>query len=212
MKLLNAETLPLEGALAIHFGRFPDRRGYFAESYRESDFRRILGAAWPGRFFQANVSFSQPGTVRGYHYQSAPAMGKLVRLLTGRMLDLMLDIRLGSPTFGRVIVYELEADQQSGRDAWLWLPPGLAHGTCFTEPSLLEYFCTAEYNPASEGGLSPLAEDLDWSLADPRLRDEYQAILRDRSSLLISDKDLAAPSLSDWQNSPEAAVFCWPGP
>ena len=97
-------------------------------------------------------------------------MGKLVRTLTGRMVNLIIDIRKGSPTFGKMIGYDMPGRLDAEFAEWIWVPPGFAHGNLFTEDTLIEYFCSGEYSQGCEAGISPLSLDIDWSLCAPASR------------------------------------------
>ncbi len=88
-------------------------------------------------------------------------MGKLLRTLSGRMVDMVMDIRKGSPNFGKIILYDMPADLNASEDEWIWVPPGFAHGNYFTEPTRIQYLCTGEWSPGCEAGISPLSGDLD---------------------------------------------------
>jgi dTDP-4-dehydrorhamnose 3,5-epimerase len=109
MKLLSVDPLAIDGIKVIKFARFTDMRGYFAEHYRRSDFLKHAGfeATTDILFVQCNESFSRKSTIRGLHFQWNPYMGKLVRTLSGRMIDIVLDIRKGSPTFGKALLYDM---------------------------------------------------------------------------------------------------------
>jgi dTDP-4-dehydrorhamnose 3,5-epimerase len=208
VQILEVISLPLPGVKVIRYRRHRDERGYFSESYRESDFRKLGEGPLKGEnlnFLQANESRSAAKVIRGLHFQWDPPMGKLVRTLYGRMVDLVLDLRLNSPTLGKIIAYDMPFDPESDWGEWIWVPPGLAHGNYFTVDSAIEYFCAAEYNPAAEAGISPLAPDLDWSEADPRLRDEFAGLLREGP--ILSPKDRAGLSRAEWLSSPRAQVF-----
>jgi dTDP-4-dehydrorhamnose 3,5-epimerase len=206
MKLIDVRGLALEGATVIRFGRFRDDRGYFTEHFRKSDFAALEGLHIP-EFVQCNESFSRPGTVRGLHFQWDPHMGKLIRTLRGRMIDLMLDIRKGSPTFGKIIAYDLPYDTNSEHAEWLWVPPGFAHGNLFTEETLIEYFCTGEYSPTTEAGISPLAPDIDWSLCDPELRAIFEDVAY--KTRLMTEKDRNGYTIAAWQASPLSDNFVY---
>ena len=112
MKILEAKSLAIPDVKVVRYGRFTDHRGYFTEHYRKSDFRSHpeLGFLHDVEFEQCNESASRADTIRGLHFQWNPHMGKLVRPLSGRLIDMMLDIRLGSPTFGKIIAYDMPAD------------------------------------------------------------------------------------------------------
>jgi dTDP-4-dehydrorhamnose 3,5-epimerase len=132
-------------------------------------------------------------------------MGKLVRTISGRMVDLVLDIRLESPTFGHIVAHDMPVSSSAEYSEWIWVPPGFAHGNMFTEETMIEYFCTGEYSPGNEGAVSPLAEDLDWSLCAPELREEFQALVG--KGAIVSDKDRNAGSVSEWRDDPRSANF-----
>jgi dTDP-4-dehydrorhamnose 3,5-epimerase len=123
-------------------------------------------------------------------------MGKLVRTLHGHMVDIFLDIRKGSPTLGKGAMHDMPARPEADWSEWIWVPPGFAHGNFFQEPSLIEYYCTGEYSPGCEAGISPLAPDIDWSLCDPDLRQRFEALTT--TQVLISDKDRLAPTITAW--------------
>jgi dTDP-4-dehydrorhamnose 3,5-epimerase len=123
-------------------------------------------------------------------------MGKLVRTLTGRMVDIVLDIRRGSPTLGLALLVDMPYDDDSDASEWIWVPPGFAHGNYFTMPTRIEYLCTGEWSPTCEAGISPLAPDIDWSLADAALKSELDAVLA--GAPFITDKDRDGFSLASW--------------
>jgi len=209
MKLLEVRTLSIEAIKVVRFARFCDHRGYFTEHFRESDFgsHPKMGFMKGVKFVQCNESYSKKGTVRGLHFQWNPYMGKLVRTLTGRMVDMVLDIRKGSPTVGKIICYDMLADHKADYSEWIWVPPGFAHGNFFTEDTMIEYFCSGEYSPGREAGISPLAEDIDWSLCDQGLKKEFADIAP--STNLITDKDKDGFSLDRWQNDKRSDNFIY---
>ena len=198
MKLLGVRTLGIEDIKVIRFARFSDHRGYFTEHYRKSDFYNHPDMAFIKdiEFVQANESYSQKGTVRGLHFQWNPYMGKLVRTLAGRMVDMVLDIRKGSPTFGKIILYDMPTEPKADFSEWIWVPPGFAHGNFFTEDTMIEYFCSGEYSPGCEAGISPLAKDIDRTLCDPNLKKLFESIAC--STSLISDKDKNGFTIAGW--------------
>lgn len=206
MKILSVTSLAIPDVKVVRFARFCDERGYFSEHYRTEDIANHPAlerlAAQP--IVQCNEAFSRRGTLRGLHIQWEPKMGKLVRPLVGRLVDFALDLRLSSPFFGKIIGYDLPVLRERDFAEWIWIPPGFAHGTLLPEDTVIEYFCTAAWNPAAEAGISPLATDLDWSLCDEDLRTLYADALR--SGPLLSDKDRDAPSLHEWKNDPRAAL------
>lgn len=209
MKLLEVKALHLDKLKVIKFARFHDHRGYFTEHYRKSDFinHPYMDFIKHVEFVQANESFSKKGTIRGLHFQWNPYMGKLVRTLMGRMIDMVLDIRKGSSTFGKIILYDMPADHEADYQEWIWVPPGFAHGNFFTQDTLIEYFCSGEYSPGCEAGISPLAQDIDWSLCDKRLKKLYDKITS--ATTLITDKDKNGFSVSQWKNDERSNNFIY---
>jgi dTDP-4-dehydrorhamnose 3,5-epimerase len=207
MKILSVTALALPDVKVIRFARFADHRGYFTEPFRRSDFDThpdlpfLRGVALP----QTNESYSRAGVVRGMHFQWNPYQGKLLRTLHGRMVDLFLDIRLGSPTFGHGSMHDLPSTPEQDYAEWIWVPPGFAHGNFFTIDSRIEYLCTGEYSPGCEGAVSPLAGDIDWAKADAGLKAEFDAVLA--SSPLMTDKDRLAPTLTAWKQDERAGNF-----
>lgn len=200
MKILEVKNLALPGVKVIRFGRFLDSRGYFAETFRQSDVQENLELAFlkPFTFVQTNESFARAGVVKGLHFQWQPPLGKLLRTVQGHMVDIILDIRKNSPAFGKIILYDLPANTLQDYNEWIWLPPGVAHGNFFLQDSLNEYFFTAHYNPKAEAGISPLAEDFDWTVCDPVLKQQFEKL--GREEILISEKDKNGMSLTAWKS------------
>lgn len=147
---MNFETFDLAGPVAVQPLRRGDARGYFAETFRADTFARAVAEC---DFVQENESLSAvSGTVRGLHFQTDPfAQGKLVRCVAGALLDVAVDIRTGSPSYGRWIAVELSARNGSQ----LWIPAGFAHGFCTLEPdTVLAYKVTAYYSHEHDKGLA----------------------------------------------------------
>jgi dTDP-4-dehydrorhamnose 3,5-epimerase len=205
MKILEIKALAIPSVKVIRFARFSDQRGYFTEPYRRSDFLAQAPFLKGADFVQFNESFSRPNVVRGMHFQWNPFMGKLVRTVQGRMVDLFLDIRLGSPTFGKAAAYDIPSSSDKDCAEWIWVPPGFAHGNFFTQPSTIEYVCTGEYSPGCEAGISPLAPDIDWSLCDPALKAEFDSIVG--ASPLMTDKDKNGFTLAAWASDDRSRNF-----
>ena len=207
MKILSVTPLAVPDVLTVRFAGFSDSRGFFTEPYRAGDFD-----AAPGleplrglRFVQVNESFSKKGVVRGLHFQWDPPQGKLVRTLRGRMIDVAVDVRKGSPTLGKAVARDMPRREGDPEGEWIWLPPGFAHGVFFLEDTTIEYLCTAAWNPAGEGGITPLTDGLDWSLCDPAAARAVKDLLA--SGPELSDKDRAAPALSAWLSGPRSGAF-----
>jgi dTDP-4-dehydrorhamnose 3,5-epimerase len=209
MKIINISSLEIPDIKVIEFARFLDHRGYFTEPFRKSDLKNHPDAAGlsTAEFVQSNESYSHPGTIRGLHFQWNPWMGKLVRTLRGHMVDLVLDIRKGSPSFGKIIAYDMPAADTRASDHWIWVPPGFAHGNYFLEPTQIEYFCSGEYSPGCEAGISPLSADLDWSLCSPELKKQFDQITG--GPLIISDKDRGGLSLTAWRDDSRSDNFVY---
>jgi len=209
MKILGVHTLQIEVVKVVRFARFCDHRGYFTEHYRKSDFINHAEMAFMKdiEFVQCNESHSNKDTVRGLHFQWNPYMGKLVRTLAGRMVDMVLDIRKGSPTFGKIICYDMPADHKTDYQEWIWVPPGFAHGNFFTKDTMIEYFCSGEYSPGCEAGISPLAKDIDWTLCDTSLKQLFDSIVL--STSLITDKDKNGLSVNEWTKCGDSDNFIY---
>lgn len=207
MKILEVSRLAIPEVRVLRFARFMDDRGYFTESYRQSDVDGEA-AAWflhGSPFVQVNESYSRAGVIRGLHFQWNPFMGKLVRTVSGRMVDLVLDIRRDSPTFGSIIAHDMPSGLSLDSCEWIWVPAGFAHGNFFTEPTIIEYFCTGEHSPGCEAAVSPLADDLDWSLCSPELRREFDDLVG--RGVVISDKDQAAGTVTSWKADTRSVNF-----
>jgi len=210
MQILDVENLKLPEVKIIRYKRFSDNRGYFSETFRESDFKNnehmdfLRGA----EFVQVNEAFSKKGVIRGLHFQFDPYMGKMVRTLEGRMIDFALDIRKDSETFGKILAYDMPYSSGGDYGEWIWVPAGFAHGNLFTEDSRVEYFCTGQHNPGGEVGISPFAGDIDWSLCDSKLKEIFDKVGKGAgASSLISEKDLSGLSLGEWKSDERSEEF-----
>ncbi|MFA7230661.1 MAG: dTDP-4-dehydrorhamnose 3,5-epimerase [Victivallaceae bacterium] len=141
------ENAPLAGIKIITPRVFPDGRGIFFESYKKSDF---AAAGITEDFCQDNRSVSEKGVLRGLHYQQNPyAQGKLVSVLFGAIYDVVVDVRVGSPGYGKWFGAELSAENRK----MLYVPPGFAHGFLALTDVQIMYKCTCEYNKNSESGI-----------------------------------------------------------
>ena len=175
---MNVVPTALPGVVIVEPQVFEDKRGLVFESYQAA---RYAAAGLPERFVQDNHSRSLRGTLRGLHYQLRQPQGKLVRVVVGSVYDVAVDIRRGSPTFGRWVGVELSAANRRQ----LYIPPGFAHGYCVpSEASEVEYKCTAYYAPEDERGLL-------WN--DPTIAIVWPMT----SAPLVSDKDKTFPRLTD---------------
>jgi dTDP-4-dehydrorhamnose 3,5-epimerase len=207
MKILEVQSLAIPEIKVITFARFADHRGFFAETFRTTDFDSHPQTSFLNKtpFLQGNESFSRAGTIRGLHFQWNPLMGKLVRTIFGHMVDVVLDLRKGSPTFGFVIAYDMPSDPDKTANDWIWIPPGFAHGNVFLRDSQIEYLCSGVYNQECEAGVSPLSADLNWSICDPRLKESFDEVAS--RTPLITTKDRNAPSVGAWAADPRSANF-----
>lgn len=183
---MQIERTPLEGVVVITPPRFGDARGFFSESWSR---RAMREAGLDIDFVQDNHSLSHAkGTVRGLHYQAPPvAQAKLVRCGRGRLLDVAVDARRGSPTYGRWHAEELSFD--NGRQ--LLVPVGFLHGFATLEPDTeVAYKCSAPYSAEHDGAVRWDSLGIEWGVSDP----------------VLSDKDARAPAFADWQSP-----FAWEG-
>ena len=179
MKVLETE---LPGVLVVEPYVFGDERGFFLETWNQA---RYEDAGLPGNFVQDNLSFSSRGVLRGLHFQNPHPQGKLVHVLQGEVFDVAVDIRVGSPTFGRWVGVSLSSENKRQ----LWVPEGFAHGFVVTsEKALFSYKCTDFYHREAEAGVVWNDPDIgiDWPIANPTL----------------SDKDRAAPRLAGNETLP----------
>lgn len=205
MKIVDVKETAIPDVKIVTFARFCDHRGYFTEPFRQSQFLEEIPFLKDVRFVQVNESYSKTGVMRGLHFQWNPFMGKLVRTVQGRMVDLFLDIRKGSPFFGKIGAYEITADPEKNSADWIWVPPGFAHGNFFTEDTIIEYFCSGEYSPGCEAGISPLASDIDWEVCDTGLKAEFDALTKNTSTM--TEKDINGFSVSSWTNDERSNNF-----
>lgn len=209
MKSIAVTDLVIKGIKVIRYERFSDRRGYFSESFRKSELLSATGGAvgsW--EIVQANESFSRAGTIRGLHFQWNPYMGKLVRTIQGHMIDLILDVRVGSPTFGFLIARDMPSVSENNHGEWIWIPAGFAHGNLFTQDTIIEYFCSGEYNGANEAGISPLAKDISWSYCDPSLKSLFDSVVESQK-FIMSEKDRNGLSVEAWRCDSRSNKFIY---
>ena len=207
MKILEVKNLKLPDVKVIRFGKFPDPRGYFVETFRKSDVYKlpVLSFLEPYDFVQINESHAALGVIKGLHFQWDPPLGKLVRMVRGHMVDMVLDIGKASPTFGKIILYDMPDHAKDNFGEWIWVPPGFAHGMFFTQESVIEYFFTTDYNPAAEAGIHPFAEDLDWSLCDVELKKRFDA--QDKTKIILSARDEKGLGLEAWTEDSRSNNF-----
>ena len=205
MKIMEVRDLPVSGVKVVHYARFPDDRGYFTETFRREEISEAIGV--PFEVAQANESRSKACVVRGLHFQWSPWQGKLVRPIEGRLIDLALDIRIGSPTFGKIVGRDMVAGRDLDEGEWIWLPPGMAHGAVFPGDGVIEYLCTSSWSQGNEASISPLADDIDWSLCEPDLAAEVRELLA--GDAVMNDKDRDGHTLASWSEDAAARRFAW---
>lgn len=157
---------PIDGLKVVKLDVHGDARGYFIERFH---MKRFSEAGLPHIFMQDNHSRSAPGILRGLHYQYGPPQGKLVGVIRGRVLDVAVDLRPQSPTFGKHHAVELNGEN----GLLFWIPPGFGHGFCVLgdEPVDMLYKVTAVYNAPGEGGVRYDDPELgiDWPLEKPTI-------------------------------------------
>ncbi len=175
---MNVTKTELDGVVIIEPRVFGDHRGYFFESYNKQNY---ISVGINVDFIQDNESMSSYGVLRGLHYQLAPyAQSKLVRVVEGKVLDVAVDIRKNSNTFGKHVAVELSAENKRQ----LFIPQGFAHGfVVLSEKAIFSYKCDNYYNPENERGIifNDLDINVDWQIP--------------HNDVKLSEKDLKLPSL-----------------
>lgn len=172
------ETTTLPGVFLIIPSIFSDERGHFFESFNQE---KWLAQGFQEKFVQDNQSFSKSGVIRGLHFQKQPfAQGKLVRVIKGRVLDVAVDLREGSSTYGKFELFDLDA--QSGK--MVYIPEGFAHGFAALEDTIFHYKCTCSYNKSAEAGLrwNDPTLNIPWGVENP----------------IVSDKDQILPAFEEY--------------
>jgi dTDP-4-dehydrorhamnose 3,5-epimerase len=175
---MEAQTIDIPGVIVIQPKVFGDARGYFFESFQD---HRYKNAGIKEHFVQDNFSSSSKGVLRGLHYQLKHPQGKLVTVVKGKVFDVMVDIREGSPTFGQHYAIILDGERHNQ----VYVPPGLAHGFyVLTDDVVFAYKCTDVYHPEDEYGVfwNDPALGIDWGITDEPL---------------LSEKDKKHPLLED---------------
>ncbi len=179
---MKVKETSMQGLLLIEPDCFGDQRGFFMETWQKERYKSF---GIEEDFVQDNLSYSEHGVLRGLHFQSPQGQGKLVYVISGEVFDVAVDIRRGSPTFGRWEGYYLSGENKRQ----LYVPAGFAHGFCVTgESALFAYKCTDYYNREAEKGLLWNDPDLgiNWPLENP----------------VLSDKDLVLPRLKELNEQP----------
>jgi dTDP-4-dehydrorhamnose 3,5-epimerase len=179
---MKAHPLKISGSWKIEFQKFDDNRGFFYESFKEEDFKNLIGRNL--NIKQTNTSSSSKGSVRGIHYALVPpSQAKLVQCQRGSIRDYVIDIRVGSPTFG--LFEEIELNENSA--SAVFIEEGISHAFVALEnQTVVTYFVTEEYNPTREKGINPFDKTLNVKWPD--------------IELILSEKDKQAISLEEAEN------------
>ena len=181
--VMEVKKTSIDGVLIIEPRIFEDSRGYFFESFSQREFEEKVG---PINFVQDNESKSSYGVMRGLHFQRPPfTQSKLVRCVKGAVLDVVVDIRKGSPTYGQHVTVELTEDNHRQ----FYIPKGFAHGfAVLSETAVFQYKCDEFYHPEADGGISILDESLniDWRIPTDKA--------------ILSEKDTKHPLLMDFDS------------
>jgi dTDP-4-dehydrorhamnose 3,5-epimerase len=186
---MKATPLSINGSWKIEFQRFDDNRGYFYESFKAEDFKSQIGRNFLIK--QTNTSSSSKGSVRGIHYALVPpSQAKLVQCQRGSIKDYVIDIRVGSPTFGQFEEIELNENSASA----VFIEEGLAHAFVALEnKTVVSYYVTEQYNPNKEKGINPFDETLNIKWPD--------------IDLVLSEKDRQAINLEEAKNQGLLPIF-----
>ena len=173
--MLNS-TLNIPGPLIVETRVFPDHRGHFYESF---NIKKLSEIGITNKFVQDNVSMSRKGVVRGLHYQLEPfSQAKLIVVLSGKILDVVVDIRKGSPTFGKYLSVELSSKDHK----MLFIPKGFAHGfIALEDDTMIQYKCDEYYSPEHERGIN---------FSDPNLNIDWNF---PKDQIIIAERDLQFP-------------------
>jgi dTDP-4-dehydrorhamnose 3,5-epimerase len=179
--MMKVKETGFNGLFALEPDVFEDHRGYFFESWNREKFREY---GLDENFLQDNQSMSGANVLRGLHFQLPPwQQGKLVRVISGSVVDVAVDLRRNEPTYGKHFKYTITSKQKN----MLWLPPGFAHGFLTLEPNTIFFYkCTQVYNKESEASIAWFDPDLniDWGVENP----------------MVSEKDKVAPLFKDFES------------
>lgn len=179
---MNIKPTKIKGLYIIEPHVFKDSRGYFFEAYSKREFDETIGKV---DFVQDNESCSSKGVIRGMHFQKPPySQAKLVKCVVGKVLDVALDLRKGSPTYGEHVAVELS--DENHRE--FFIPKGFAHGfEVLSDVAVFQYKCDDYYHPEAEGGIDAF---------DPELNIAWQTT---REDAVVSEKDMKHPKLSEFE-------------
>ncbi|HEX4212791.1 MAG TPA: dTDP-4-dehydrorhamnose 3,5-epimerase [Candidatus Dormibacteraeota bacterium] len=185
---MHAQQLGIPHAIEFRPRTHPDRRGVFVNPFTDDSFREAVGHGLT--VVQTNHSVSRRGVVRGMHFADVPpGQAKYVYCASGSLVDIVLDVRVGSPTFGKWEAVRLDSKDYHA----VYVAEGLAHGVIALEDdTVLIYLCSTGYNPTAEHGVNPL---------DPALELPWREFLPRSAELILSEKDTDAPSLAEAEQS-----------
>lgn len=185
---MNVIKTDIDGVVIIKPNIFQDSRGYFFESFSQREFEERVGKV---NFVQDNESKSSYGVVRGLHFQKPPyTQAKLVRCVRGAVLDVAVDLREDSPTYGKYVSVELTEDNH----LQLFIPKGFAHGfSVLSDKAIFQYKCDEFYHPEADGGISILDDTIEDTIGNKGINWHI-----DKNKMILSDKDKKHPMLNDF--------------
>lgn len=209
MKIVEVKQTVFSEVKLIIYRRFQDERGFFTETFNKKEFEINSSTSFLKDFEikQINMAYSKKNVIRGLHFQWTPYMGKLLRVIKGRMVDLFLDIRLGSPNFGKIATYEMDSSVTDETNQLIFIPVGFAHGVAVLTDTFVEYYCDSTWNPKTEASITPLAADIDWSLCNKKLKEEFDKVVSNR--FFMSKKDKEGMTVSQWKKDPRSKNFIY---
>ncbi len=201
MHIVSQTPLAIPDVVLLENQRFADDRGYFLEVIKPTALNEIgeVAAVHHKSLEQCNESFSKAGVVRGLHTQCSPALDKLIRVLSGHIIDIAVDIRPNSPSFGQAVAVELQADPQANTEKILVIPFGFAHGFVALEDSRVQYFQTGVWSKDGESIITAFDPAIDWSHCDSVVLTKIQNALQ---TGIFSEKDRQGMTLAAWKSSP----------
>lgn len=197
MKINSITALTIPDVKVVTIQRFADERGYFTEVYQgyqfaeQSELHELHGKS----IVQINESFSKAGVSRGLHTQSNPNLDKFLRVLKGKIIDVAVDIRPDSDTFGKAVAYELSYDSNADTEQAILIPYGFAHGFIALEEAHVQYLQTGGWNKDGEVCINFADSEIDWSLCDQHLKAKISLAIQDG---IRSEKDRQGISLEEW--------------
>lgn len=186
---MNVIKTDIDGVVIIKPNIFQDSRGYFFESFSQREFEERVGKV---NFVQDNESKSSYGVVRGLHFQKPPyTQAKLVRCVKGNVLDVAVDLREGSPTYGKYVAVELTEDNH----LQLFIPKGFAHGfSVLSDTAVFQYKCDEFYHPEADGGINILDDAIEDTIGNKGINWQIP-----KDKIILSEKDMKHPKLADFK-------------